>query len=232
MTERVARWEAMRVEESAPKRAPSLAEQTYDALKQWIVDGSLEPSTVLSENDLARRFSISRSPLREAIRRLQDEGLLDASGPRGFSVPALSVDLVAQVYGVRRALEIAAAETAEDIPAADLDAMRARMQTIGDALKRGDAQPFNEADFAFHDLWVLNCGNPLLITHLLRLRGHIQRIINFAGQFQRHTDLAFAEHEVILDAMEAGDNTALRKAVDLHISGVTERLIEELRQRR
>jgi GntR family transcriptional regulator, rspAB operon transcriptional repressor len=230
MTERVARWEAMRVEEIAPKRAPSLAEQTYDALKQWIIDGSLEPSTVLSENDLARRFSISRSPLREAIRRLQDEGLLDASGPRGFSVPALSVDLVAQVYGVRRALETAAAETATNIPAAAVRAMRVRMEVIGDALRHGDVRPFNEADFEFHDLWLRNCGNPLLITHLLRLRGHIQRIINFAGQFQEHTELAFTEHCVALEAMEAGDSVALRSAVDAHISAVTERLIDKLKQ--
>jgi DNA-binding FadR family transcriptional regulator len=104
------------------------------------------------------------------------------------------------------------------------------MGIIGDALRQGDAGPFNETDFEFHDLWVLNCGNPLLITHLLRLRGHIQRIINFAGQFQNHTELALAEHYVILDAMEAGDNVALRRAVDVHISSVTERLIEKLEQ--
>ncbi|MGW4489190.1 GntR family transcriptional regulator [Amycolatopsis sp. NPDC004368] len=228
MSEPTVQWDSMRVDENAPKRAPSLADQTYATLKRWVVSGELEPGSVLSENDLARRFSISRSPLREAIRRLQDEGLLDVSGPRGFTVPALSVELLRQVYTVRRALEVAAAETATRIPADDLAAMRERMDRIGDAIGHGDLEPFNIADFDFHDLFVLNCGNPLLINHIHRLRGHIQRTINWAGQFHEHTELAYKEHRAILEAMEAGDTRAMGEAVDTHIRNVMERLIDKL----
>jgi DNA-binding GntR family transcriptional regulator len=177
---------------------------------------------------LARRFSISRSPLREAIRRLQDEGLLEPSGPRGFSVPALNVDLVRDVYGVRRALETAAAETAHNIPRRDIVAMRARLSGLVEDVRRGELAPFNESDFDFHDLFVANCGNRLLISHLHRLRGNIKRIMNYAGQFQAHTEASCEEHLVIMSAVEAGDTAELRQAVDLHVRGVTERLIRTL----
>jgi DNA-binding GntR family transcriptional regulator len=219
------RWDAMGVDERTPKRGPSLAEQTYETLREWIVSGALPPATPLSENDLARRFSTSRSPLREAIRRLQDEKLLEPSGPRGFSVPPLGVQLVRDVYGVRRALETAAAETAHDIPQDEIAAMRTRLSSQAEEVARGNLTPFSEGDFDFHDLFVAHCGNQLLIGHLHRLRGNIRRIMTYAGQFQEHTEASLAEHLVIMAAVESADTARLRDAVDAHIRGVTERLV-------
>ncbi|MGW0085266.1 GntR family transcriptional regulator [Streptomyces sp. NPDC003393] len=221
-------WETLDVDARAPKRAPSLSEQAYESLKLWIVDGDLPPAAPLSENDLARRFSMSRSPLREAIRRLQDEGLLEPSGPRGFTVPPISVDLVRDVYGVRRALETAAAQTASGIPRAEVQAMRERMPGLIAAARRGNLTPFNESDFAFHDLFIAHCGNRLLISHLNRLRGSIQRIINYAGRFQEHTEASYEEHLAILEAIESGHTDELRRTVDAHIAAVTQRLIVTL----
>lgn len=218
-------WESIDLSGRAPRKAPSLADQAYEALKQWVVDGDLPAGVPLSENDLARRFSISRSPLREAVRRLQDEGLLEPSGPRGFSVPPLSVELVREVYGVRRALETAAAETAVAIPPADIRSMRERLDDQVARARQGDFAPFNENDFAFHDLFVANCGNRLLISHLHRLRGSLQRIINYAGRFEAHTMASCDEHLAIMAAMEAGSTAELRHTVDVHIRGVTERLV-------
>jgi DNA-binding GntR family transcriptional regulator len=220
-------WALLNIDENVPKRAPSLADQTYEALKGWIVNGDLEPQTTLSENDLARRFAISRSPLREAIRQLQDEGLLEPSGPRGFSVPPLNVDLVRQVYGVRIALETEAAAHAH-VPPNELDDMTARLELIDAAIRAGDLAPFNASDFAFHDLFIQHSGNALLIKHIHRLRGNVQRIINFAGAFPSHTESSFAEHLVIFDAMKRDDQKALTESVRTHIGNVTKRVIDRL----
>jgi DNA-binding GntR family transcriptional regulator len=228
MTVSEPRWDAMGISERAPRKAPSLAEQAYETLREWIVAGDLAPAIPLSENDLARRFSISRSPLREAIRRLQDEELLEPSGPRGFSVPPLSVQLVRDVYGVRRALETAAAESATDIPSDEVVAMRARLTEQAAEIRRGNLAPFTEGDFDFHDLFVSHCGNRLLIAQLHRLRGSIRRIMTYAGQFAGHTEASLREHEVILAAIEAGDTVSLRAAVDGHLRGVTNRLVATL----
>ncbi len=224
------RWGSISVEENAPQRAPSLAEQTYQTLKRWIVEGDLEPGVALSENDLSRRFSISRSPLREAIRRLQEDGLLNASGPRGFTVPDLSVDLIRQVYGVRLALESAAAASAS-IPESEVKAAGAKLRELGKEVKAGKFDNFTRSDFEFHDLFVQNCGNPMLVDHVDRIRGHVRRIANFAGQLAEHSRASYAEHVIIHEAMKTGDNLALRDAVEGHIKGVTERLVLQLEAR-
>lgn len=218
-------WESLDLGGRAPRKAPSLADQAYEALKEWIVVGDLAAGVPLSENDLARRFSISRSPLREAVRRLQDEGLLEPSGPRGFSVPPIGVGLVRDVYGVRRALETAAAETAVAIPRDEIARMRERLDEQVVQVRQGDLAPFNDNDFAFHDLFVAHCGNRLLIDHLARLRGNLSRIINYAGQFPEHTMASCEEHLAIMAAMESGSTAELRHTVDVHIRGVTERLV-------
>lgn len=214
--------------EELPVRSPSLAEQAYATLKRWILSGQLDAETVMSENDLARRLSISRSPLREAIRKLQDEGLLAASGPKGFGIPPISLDLIDQVYGVRLALESEAAAHATPIPQDELAKMRQFMEEVRPEVMAGDAQRFTDVDFEFHDLFVRNCGNPLLISYIERLRGNIQRILVYSGQLEEHSVRSFEEHMDILEAMEAQDPARIEKTVRQHITGVRDRLHDSL----
>jgi len=72
---------------------------------------------------------------------------------------------------------------------------------------------------------VANCGNRLLINSLDRLRGNLKRIINYAGQFEAHTLTSCEEHLAIMGAIESGSTAELRHTVDVHIRGVTERLV-------
>ncbi|OPX13273.1 hypothetical protein B1790_00985 [Mycobacterium sp. AT1] len=216
--------------EGAPQRAPSLAEQAYDTLRKLIISGDLNAGMTLSENEFAKKFSISRSPLREAIRRLQEEGLLDASGPRGFRVPPLTADLVRQVYGVRLALECAAAHNAVVAPA-DIAAMRAKMASIRSDLDRGVTKSFTDSDFEFHDLFIVNCGNDMLIKQIRRLRNNVARIITFADRFTEHIELSYDEHVKILDALADRDHDEARAAVHTHVSNVTTRLMSHIESR-
>jgi DNA-binding GntR family transcriptional regulator len=154
--------------------------------------------------------------------------LLNVSGPRGFTVPPLTIDMVKQVYGVRLALEVSAASTATGITRDEVDSMRIRMSSAHGAMERGDLAAFSESDFDFHDLFIQHCGNPMLIDHIARIRGHVQRIMNFAGTLTMHSEKSLEEHLAILDAMETGRPKPLRDAVDRHIRGVTSRLVEQL----
>jgi DNA-binding GntR family transcriptional regulator len=216
--------------DGAPQRAPSLAEQAYDTLRRLIIRGDLNAGMTLSENEFAKKFSISRSPLREAIRSLQEEGLLDASGPRGFRVPPITADLVRQVYGVRLALESAAAANAV-VPEAEIAATREKMATIRQDLDRGVTQSFTDSDFEFHDLFIHNCGNDMLIKHIRRLRNNIARIITYADQFTEHIEMSYAEHVQILDALESGDHERSRQAVQAHVTNVTSRVMSQIEAR-
>lgn len=213
----------------ALQRGPSLAEQAYNAIQDLIIAGVITPKTVLSENDLARQLSVSRSPLREAIRRLQDEGMLNDSGPRGFTVPAITSQFVAQLYQVRRALEAEAAFLARDIPKPEISRVRALMETVRMELANGTPHSFSEADFAFHNLYIERCGNPMLIHLIERLRGPLARVRAFASPLHEHLRKSIEEHLAALEAMETGKPEDVRDAVVRHIDGIAARLHNHLK---
>ena len=225
------RWAAMDVGSAVPHRAPSLAEQIHDTLRSWIIAGDLAPGDLVSENDLARRMSVSRSPLREAVRRLQEEGLLSSSEARGFRVPPLTAGLVSQVYGVRRALEGAAAEaSAPFITDDDVADQTVKLAACRQAMDRGDYKPFSESDIEFHNAFIQHCANPMLLSHIERIRGQVQRIIVFAGQLPNHSERSAEEHADILVAAQTRDPALLRAAMESHIAKVASRLVAHMEQ--
>lgn len=213
---------------SALQRGPSLAEQAYIAIQNLIVTEVFTPDTVLSENDLSRQLSISRSPLREAIRRLQDEGMLNTSGPRGFSVPPITTEFVAQLYHVRRALEGEAAYLARDIPSEEIIQIRQTMQEVAADIAAGRTDSFAAADAALHNLYIDRCDNPMLLHLIGRLRGPLARVRVFANPLHAHLLASTEEHLAVLDAAETGEPEALQSAVVRHIDGISERLVDHI----
>lgn len=210
-------------------RRESLAQQTYDLLKEKITTGQLAPEARFSEAELARQLNISRAPLREAVRQLQEEGLLTSSDGRGLNVPPISVEMVRELYEVRLALEGAAAELAGGrIPDKQVRHMRKALDALRDPIMAGDPHGFAELDHTFHDLWVRNCGNSLLTQHTERLRDHLRRVFAYAGGLPEHTKQAFREHESILLAIEDGDPATVRSEVENHIRSVSGRLCATL----
>ncbi|QZY50787.1 GntR family transcriptional regulator [Leucobacter tenebrionis] len=213
---------------TALQRGPSLAEQAYAAIQELIISGAITSETVLSENDLSRQLSISRSPLREAIRRLQDEGMLNESGPRGFSVPPITTRFVAQLYQVRRALEGEAALLARDIPSEEMNAVREMMERVLVDLSEGRSHSFADADAAFHNLYIHRCGNPMLLHLIARLQGPLARVRVFANPLHEHLRASVQEHLAALDAMATGKPELVQQAVVAHIDGISARLLSHL----
>ena len=211
------------------QRGPSLAEQAYTAIQDLIISGAITPETTLSENDLSRQLSISRSPLREAIRRLQDEGMLNQSGPRGFTVPPITTDFVSNLYEVRRALEGEAARLARNIPPEAVTDARMLMLRVLDDLEDGKSDRFSEADFAFHNLYIQHCGNPMLIHLIDRLQGPLARVRVFANPLHQHLRESVREHLVVLDEIELADPERLQQAVVAHIDGISSRLLHHIK---
>lgn len=212
----------------ALQRGPSLAEQAYFAIQDLIISGAITPETVLSENDLSRQLSISRSPLREAIRRLQDEGMLNQSGPRGFTVPPITSEFVTNLYQVRRALEGEAAGLAHDIPQSEVTRVRSLMEQLSRDLEAGRPHNFSEVDAEFHNLYIGRCGNPMLLHLIERLHGPLSRVRVFASPLHQHLQASVQEHFHALDAMETRDPDLLRSAVVDHIDGIANRLLRHI----
>ncbi len=158
-----------------PRR--SLADQAYAVLLDAIVRGELAPGARLRDQDLAAELGTSRTPVREALRRLVDEGLVETAPNAATRVAAIDVDTVAEAFPVVAALQALA--TRLGVPAltrADDERMAAADAARGEALAAGDVLRAIEADDAFHGVLVEAARNTELDRTLTRLMPKIRRM--------------------------------------------------------
>jgi DNA-binding GntR family transcriptional regulator len=205
-------------------RTVTVSTQTYLRIKQMIISCELPPGAGVNEVDISRRLGISRSPLREAFRRLEEEAFMEASGGRALRIANITPRGVSELYEVRCALEAFAAGRTEKIDPRLVQMAEAKLKLIAKDLARGEVQSFNEADFEFHDLYVQRYGNKALAAHLVGLHDHLLRIWHFVGSHLDHTKLAYEEHLDILAAIRSGKANRLQAEVTRHVLAVGKRV--------
>ncbi len=198
---------------------PSLQQLVYGWVKDAILSGRFEPGTRLVEQSLSKELGVSRSPLREALRRLEQEGLVRAAPRRGVSVVAPSVRDVDDVYAIRAALEGLAArlaagrvdETAEVRLARILDRMER-------AIARGELKLAASADASFHAAILEYGGNGRLVDLSSGLADLVRRV-RLAVLAQRgRAEAALAEHREILEALAHRDPARAERHMQSHIA--------------
>jgi DNA-binding GntR family transcriptional regulator len=213
------------------ERPELISEQTYENIRQLIINCQLQPGLPFVEADIARRLGISRSPLREAVRRLEEEGFIETLDGRRRVAP-ITADKVLQLYEVRCVLEKHAADKSEGlISRKELERVTSKFDHIAAELDQRNVQPFNDADFEFHQLFISRCGNPLMIAQLSKLETQLRRVMNFFGRRVGHTKLAFQEHLEIVETIRSPRPGALGKAVEHHILAVGRRVSEFVREK-
>jgi DNA-binding GntR family transcriptional regulator len=213
------------------ERPELISEQTYENIRQLIINCQLQPGLPFVEADIARRLGISRSPLREAVRRLEEESFIETLDGRRRVAP-ITADKVLQLYELRCVLEKHAADKSEGlISRKELERVTAKFDHIAAELDRRNVQPFNDADFEFHQLFIGRCGNPLIIAQLSKLEMQLRRVMNFFGRRVGHTKLAFQEHLEIVETIRSPRPGALSKAVEHHILAVGRRVSEFVREK-
>ncbi|WP_055476211.1 GntR family transcriptional regulator [Gordonia sp. HS-NH1] len=204
----------------------NLREQAVAALRTAITSGELRPRSALVETELSERLGISRGTLREALRQLQQEGLV-VSGARGrLSVRSLDQKEVRDIFAVRGALEsLAASELAaqpeRDGHVAELRDTLSRMESAG--TERLDDRI--EADLDFHRALCRLTGNDTLVHSWTSLEGSIRMSIMYAGTDRAVGNMDVARHAVIIDAIAAGDPGGARDAVVAHLNWAADNLI-------
>jgi DNA-binding GntR family transcriptional regulator len=212
-------------------RPELISDQTYDSIRQLIIACQLQPGSSFVEADVARRLGISRSPLREAVRRLEEEGFIETVDGRRRVAP-ITPEKVLQLYEFRCVLEKFAADRSEGlISLKELDRVASRFDYLAAELERHNVQPFNEADFEFHQLFIGRCGNPLIVGQLAKLETQLKRVMNYFGKRVGHTKLALQEHMEIVEAIRSPRPGALAKAVERHILAVGRRVSEFVREK-
>ena len=201
--------------------AALIARQLRDA----IMHGRLEPGAQLSEAELSAQFGVSRGPLREAMQRLVQEGLLRSERNRGLFVKALTDDDVRDVYAARSAIERAAAIMI--LRKADPDALaelRAACAAMAKAAKNKDMDGLSDADLRFHELLVSQSGSPRLNRMHQTLIVETRMCMTALEDKYRVPVVLAAEHAAIVDAIEAKDEELALRRIDDHMQDALTRL--------
>jgi len=194
----------------------SLREVAYDELRARIVGLQLAPGTRLIERDLADELAVSRIPLREAIQRLQRDGLVVVVPRQGAIVSPFTVDDVRDLFDVRESLEVLAARlAAERADDKGLEALAAQLDTARRATERRDKAAIAAANAGFHTMIVDLAANPLLESVLQPLEARTQWLFHLTKD--RDATVQCREHEELLAAIADHDPDRAAESAFHHV---------------
>ena len=204
------------------------AQLIADQLREQIVQGMFRPGEQINESVLASQLNTSRGPVREALQRLCQEGILVSRRNRGVFVLELAIDDVREIYAVREAVETTAADALLDAGQEQVDdTCQALTSVIEDMAKQvavSDWQAIARLDMQFHTAFVSGAGNTRLIRIYETLAAESRMcILNLAVAYPR-IDVLVQEHQNLLDLLAAGDREALHKAIARHMQKAVEDL--------
>ena len=200
----------------------SAAESVYLRFRNALVHGHFPPGTRLSERQLSEKYDVSRTPVREALRRLQADGLVQTAG-RSLVVRILTPKEAHDVYRARAALEALGAELAAErmrdgqIAPAQLGNLRDRAEAVGHAAHKGDARLASLEILRFHKAVAEMGDNSFVIEALDRLwdRIAVSSLSNLTDR--RWSDEVYEHHRGIIAAITAGDPAAAANVMRDHI---------------
>jgi DNA-binding GntR family transcriptional regulator len=202
----------------------TLRERSLEALRAAILTGRYRPGDHLGEVELAGSLGVSRGTVREALRHLQQEGLVTAGNRGMLRVNSLSSAEVHELFRVRAALEGLAVREVIASPRreAAADSLRAAVERLSD---EDEPAARMEADLAFHLLLCQLSGNSMLVEVWQRLAGRM-RVAILNGASWQAPMMARDRHVPIVEAIERGDLEAAVRVVDEHMAGAAEHFAE------
>lgn len=205
-----------------------LADGAYEALKEMVMDHRVDPGERLNIEELARQLGVSPTPVREALARLESDGLATKRALSGYAAaPVLDTAALADLFEIRHLLEPRAAsrcaEFATETDIASLRSVAAKMHVDDMGETYEQYRTFATHDAQFHDLIATYSRNPVLARVLsgLRFHWHLYRL-RFATEVGVDT---IAEHERIVDAIQQHDVAGANRAMEAHLIASQNRLI-------
>lgn len=209
-----------------------LRDVVFQTLRQAILKGEIRPGERLMEVQLANKLGVSRTPIREAIRKLELEGLVTMVPRKGAEVAQITEKNLKDVLEVRRALEELAVRIACDrISAAQLEQLKNAAVEFQQSLSKKDVTAIAEADVHFHDVIYMATDNQRLIHILNNLREQMYRFrVEYLKKRDFHSRLV-KEHGEIIEAMENRDREQAAKCIIEHIDNQELVVIHNLKEK-
>jgi len=207
------------------------APQVLEKLRDAILSLELAPGTVLARQELADRFGVSQTPVREALLRLSEEGLVDVFPQHATLVSRIDIAAARQAHFLRRSIELELVhQLALEAPAGLVEQMKAR---IAQQAALSAAQRYGEfvgADRAFHHLMYEAAGVPDLWELVGRVSGHVDRLRRLHLPTAGKTEAILRDHRAIVRGIERQDPAAAQAALRKHLSGTLSAVDEICRQ--
>lgn len=206
-----------------------LRDVVFNTLRQAILTGELKPGERLMEIHLADRLGVSRTPIREAIRKLELEGLVVMIPRKGAQVARITEKNLKDVLEVRRALDILAVQLAcQRMTEADKAELKAACEEFADIVKNNNTKDITEADVHFHDIINKSTGNDRLIQLVNNLAEQMYRYrLEYIKDASYHHRLV-EEHEEIYTAIVNRDEERAAKAAVLHVDNQERTILKHL----
>lgn len=207
-----------------------LRDVVFNTLRQAILTGELQPGERLMELHLADKLGVSRTPIREAIRKLELEGLVIMIPRRGAEVAQITEKSMKDVLEVRRALDALCAELAcERITEQELKALKEACTAFEQAIQTGNIQKIAQADVALHDIIVQATGNQRLIQLVNNLAEQMYRYrFEYIKDASQHQNLA-EEHRIIYESIRNKDKETAAQAAKTHIDNQEKAIMRQIR---
>lgn len=195
-----------------------LREVVCEALREAIRTGALEPGQRLMEIQLAGELGVSRTPVREAIRKLELEGYVIMMPRRGTYVANLSIRDINEVFEIRASLDtLASGLAAERITDEELERLERLLVLIGEYIEQDDMEKIVETDMQFHDLLYQASRNARLVGIIFNLREQLTRFRSTSMSYPGRLKETLEEHARIVEAIAQGNVKMARKAAEAHI---------------
>lgn len=208
---------------------PNLVDGLYDLLWKRIVNLEFPSGARLSDVALAKELHVSRTPIREALYRLTQDGLVRVSARRGFFVATIDHQEATEIFDLRIALEVLATRLATPVLSDEEIATHAerqrRARERGDSTDQVDVDEYFHANLLLHDMLLQRAGNRKMLQILANLKAQLMVINMHTAQVPERRLQAIAEHEYLLAALATRDSLAASAAMEVHLQAVKERVL-------
>jgi len=214
------------------KAGRSLSDQAYDRLRDMILKGELEPGQVALEKEIASRLDVSRTPVREALIRLEYDGLIEVLPRRGIRVLSINMNDIRDIFKVLSVLETAAAELlAEQDPETSDPALETLTSAVDDmqaALETDDLDAWAEADGRFHRVLLEQCGNSRLKRYAFAMWDQASRVRWVTLHLRPKPEGSTRDHRALVEAIRKRDADEARETHRVHRTQYMKMLMELL----
>lgn len=202
-----------------------------EEIRELILTGKLAPGDRLLQDELAEKFNISQTPIREALRVLEAEGVLEHEPHKGVRVAEISISELSEIYQIRAELEsLAIREASQKVTTDDIILLKSLIETMNNYIKAGEYKETSVPDYQFH-MYIYKLANMPLLFQLIRslwskIPSDIRQVFPNSGKSSAE------EHMAILEALEAKDPAMCEEKLRKHMGRVLAELLLFLQEKR